>query len=196
MVTLFHSPDSRSSRFIWLLEELGVDYELVYCDIPRRSGRGAPDPRNPHPDKRVPALSHDGQVVTEQAAIALYLTDAFPAAGLGVPANAPERGAYLTWLAFYAGEVDASYATRALYGDRLDPMNVRDYARVVGRVRAALARGPYLLGERFTAADILVSGPFEWDAAAAPVDDTIRDWLQRLTARPAAQRATARDSLS
>jgi len=196
MITLFHSPDSRSSRFIWLLEELGIDYELVYCDIPRRSGRGAPDPRNPHPDKRVPALSHGGQVVTEQAAIALYLTDAFPAAGLGVAVNAPERGAYLTWLAFYAGEVDAAYATRALYGDRLDPASVRAQERVVGRVRAALARGPYLLGERFTAADILVSGPFEWDAAVAPVDGDIRDWLQRLAVRPAAQRATARDSSS
>ena len=61
MLSLFHAPDSRSSRFIWLLEELGVEHEIVYCDIPRRSGRGAPDPRNPHPEKRVPALVHDAE---------------------------------------------------------------------------------------------------------------------------------------
>ena len=108
MLTLYHSPDSRSSRFIWLLDELGVEHEVVYCDIKRRSGRGAPDARNPHPEKRVPALLHDDTLVTEQAAIALYLTDTFSEAGLGVEAGAPSRAAYLGWLAFYAGEAGQS----------------------------------------------------------------------------------------
>lgn len=88
MLKLFHNPDSRSSRFIWLLEELGIDYELNYTDIPRWSGKGAPDPANPHPDKRVPALLHDGQLVTESAAIALYLTDTF----FQPPASAQKSG--------------------------------------------------------------------------------------------------------
>ena len=193
MLLLYHAPDSRSSRFIWLLEELGVEHEIVYCDIKRRSGRGAPDARNPHPEKRVPALSHDGQIVTEQAAIALYLTDAFPAAGLGVPTGAPGRAAYLSWLAFYAGEVDPVYVARSLYGDRLDPMTERDQRRVVERVSAALVQGPYLLGEQFSAADILVSGPFEWDAELAPAKGAVKEWLARLAARPAAQLAAAKD---
>jgi glutathione S-transferase len=83
MISLYHSPSSRSSTFIWLLEELAVDDNIVYCDIKRRSGKGFADPANVHQDKRVPALLHDGQLVTEQMAIALYLTDTFPTAGLG-----------------------------------------------------------------------------------------------------------------
>lgn len=154
MLSLYHAPDSRSSRFIWLLEEIGAEYEIVYCDIQRRSGRGAPDVRNPHPEKRVPALSHDGVVVTEQAAIALYLTDAFPTAGLGAAVGDAARAPYLSWLAFYAGEIDPLYTTRSLYHERLDPMTVRDHQRVAQRVIAALAKGPFLLGDKFSAADI------------------------------------------
>jgi glutathione S-transferase len=194
MLSLYHSPHSRSSRFIWLLEEIGIEYEIVYCDIRRRNGTGAPDPNNRHPEKRVPALAHKGQVVTEQAAIALYLTDEFPDAGLGITVEEASRGTYLSWLAFYAGEVDPVFVTRLLYGDRLDPMTQRDAKRVVERVSAALEQGPYLLGDQFSAADILVSGPFEWDSSLAPAGSPIQDWLARLVDRPAATRAAAKDS--
>jgi glutathione S-transferase len=192
VITLYHSPDSRSSRFIWLLEEIGQKYEIVYCSIVRRAG-GSADPRNAHPEKRVPALMHDGQLVTEQAAITLYLTDTFPEAGLGVAIGQAGRAAYLVWLAFYAGEVDPVYVTRWLYGNRLDPITLRDQARVVERVSGALTRGPYLLGQQFSAADILVSGPFEWDRALASDNPRIQAWLGRLNARPAAQRAAVKD---
>ena len=73
MLTLFHSPQSRSTRFLWLLEELGAEYEVEYVTIPRMDGSGAPDPKNPHPEKKVPALLHDGHLVTESVAVALYL---------------------------------------------------------------------------------------------------------------------------
>jgi glutathione S-transferase len=192
MLTLYHSPDSRSSRFIWLLEEIGAQYDVVYCSIVRRAG-GIADPKNAHPEKRVPALMHDGQLVTEQAAIALYLTDTFPEAHLGVSIGQPGRAAYLVWLAFYAGEVDPVYITRWLYGDRLDPITLRDQTRVVDRVSSALAKGPYLLGQQFSAADILVSGPFEWDTAWAADNAGIQGWLARLNARPAARRAATKD---
>lgn len=194
MLSLYHAPDSRSSRFIWLLEEIGAEYEIVYCDIQRRSGRGAPDVRNPHPEKRVPALSHDGVVVTEQAAIALYLTDAFPTAGLGAAVGDAARAPYLSWLAFYAGEIDPLYTTRSLYHERLDPMTVRDHQRVAQRVIAALAKGPFLLGDKFSAADILVSGPFEWDPDLANEAEAVRDWLGRLAERPAALLARSMDA--
>ena len=69
MPTLFHAPRSRSSRIIWLLEELGADYELRITDIPRQDGTGAADPANPHPDKKVPALVDDGVLITESIAI-------------------------------------------------------------------------------------------------------------------------------
>jgi hypothetical protein len=79
MLTLYHGPVSRSSRIIWLLEELGVtDYRIAITDIPRPDGTGAVDPSNPHPDKKVPALVDDDALVTESSAIVLYLTDKFP----------------------------------------------------------------------------------------------------------------------
>ncbi len=193
MIQLFHAPDSRSSRLIWLLEELGAAYELVYCDIKRISGRGAPDPRNPHPEKRVPALLVDGTLVTEQAAIALYLTDLHPSA-LGAPVGSPERAAYLSWLAFYAGEVDPAYSVGSLYGEQLHAASVRDRTRVTGRVAAALERGPYLLGDHMTAADILVSGPFEWDGGLRESQPRILAWLARLAERPGAKAAAAKDA--
>jgi glutathione S-transferase len=193
MLTLFHAPDSRSSRILWLLEEIGTEFELVYCDIKRRSGRGSPDPRNLHPEKRVPALLHDGQLVTETSAIALYLTDIFPAANLGAAIGTPKRAAYLPWLAFYAGEADPAYNVRTFYAGRLDPITDRDHARVVARVTTALKTGPYLLGDQFSAADIVMSGPFEWDRDFAPANPDVEGWLSRITGRPAARRAADRD---
>jgi glutathione S-transferase len=100
MLTLHHAPQSRSSRIVWLLEELGAPYQLKITDIPRMDGSGAPDPTNPHPDKKVPALVDDGVLVTESIAIVQYLIDKFPAAGLGPAIGDPLRGPYLTWLAY------------------------------------------------------------------------------------------------
>src|SRR5262245_66236261 len=80
MLTLHHAPQSRSSRILWLLEEVGATYQIALTNIPRPDGSGASDPKNPHPDKKVPALVDDGVLVTESAAIVLYLTDKFPAA--------------------------------------------------------------------------------------------------------------------
>jgi glutathione S-transferase len=173
---------------------MGVPYDLVYCDIKRRNGLGLPDPQNAHPEKRVPALSDGAVVVTEQSAIALYLTDSFPTAGLGYLIDSPRRGEYLSWLAFFSGEADPLYNTRMLYGDRLDPMTLRDQSRVVARVEKALEMGPFLMGASLTAADILISGPFGWDPEIARESTLIQNWLRRLQGLPAAKRAAARDA--
>ena len=194
MIALYHAPASRSSTFIWLLEELALEYEIVYCDIKRRSGKGSPDPRNIHPEKRVPALRHGDQLITEQMAIALYLTDTFPRAGFGRSIGSGERGAYLTWLAFFAGEADPVYNTRLLYGSQLDPMTLRDQGRLVSRVENALSTRPFLMGESPTAADLLLSGPFKWDTQIAPGSELIGAWLRRLADRPAAKRANEKDA--
>src|SRR2546430_17250591 len=106
MLTLYHAPKSRSSRIVWLLEELAAPYTLRIADIPRMDGTGAPDPANPHPDKKVPALVDDGVLITESIAIVQYLTDQFPAAGLGPRIGDPHRGPYLSWLAHYAGGLE------------------------------------------------------------------------------------------
>lgn len=81
-IKLFHAPMTRSSRVLWLLEELGVDYEVVPIEIKRRDGSGQPDLRNPHPFKQVPAIQIDGETIVESLAVWIYLADAFPHAAL------------------------------------------------------------------------------------------------------------------
>ena len=85
MLTLIHAPLSRSSRIVWLLEELGAEYEIRYVSIRRWDGSGAPDDNNPHPHKQVPALLHNGAVIWESAAVVQYLTDLYPDCSLGRP---------------------------------------------------------------------------------------------------------------
>ena len=196
MLTLFHSPQSRSTRMLWLLEELGAPYQVRYVDISRRDGSGAPDPANPHPDRKVPALEHNGALVYESAAIALYLTDAFPGAGVGAPVGDPLRGAYLTWLFYYSGVIDPTTVVRFMGGaawaetaggwGRPETMN-----RLIAE---ALERGPYLLGERFTAADLLIGSLGQWARDLLPPSAAIDGWLARLNARPALARGMARDA--
>src|SRR5204863_273345 len=107
MITLYHAPQTRSSRMIWLLEELGVPYEIRPVSIFRpMTGEGSGDAANPHPDKKVPAIDHDGVVVAESLAIVLYLLDAFPEAGLAPVQGDPRRGDYLTWTAWYVAELE------------------------------------------------------------------------------------------
>src|ERR1700761_6678581 len=102
MITLFHAPRSRSQRFLFLLEELGAPYEIKTVTIRRADGSGAIDPLNPHPHGKTPAIRDGETVVFESTAIALYLTDKFPQAGIGPVVGDAGRGAYLSWLAYYA----------------------------------------------------------------------------------------------
>jgi len=193
MLTLFHAPWSRSSRLVWLLEEIGQPYEIVYCDIARMDGTGARDPRNPHPDGKVPALLHDDVLVTESAAIALYLTDLFPKAGLGAPVGSPERGAWLTWLSWTTGELEPAFWGRISGATETDPQLRARFETVLCRLSHALQRGPYLLGQRFTAVDVMVGSAVAWAREFLPADKALDLWLERIMDRPANALATARD---
>lgn len=194
MLTLFHAPYSRSSRMIWLLEEVGASYEIRPVSIYRpMTGEGVPDPANPHPDRRVPALDHDGALLAESQAIALYLADAFPAARLAPAANDRRRGDYLTWMAWYVAELE-----RALFaglGNELEGSAAkrRDHEAVLGRLRAALAAGPYIMGEQFSVVDLLVSSALYFGRAAFPDDAVLDAYIARCRQRPAAIRALALD---
>lgn len=196
MLTLYHAPQSRSSRFLWLLEEVGAGYQVVYTDIPRRDGSGAADARNPHPDKKVPALLHDGVLVTESAAIAVYLTDLFPKSGIGPMPGDPLRGPYLTWLAYYAGVMEpvVSLEFAGLGDNAMLARTFRSRAEMDQRILGTLAKGPYLLGERFSAADILVASMGGFARQLLPAGEVIDAYLKRCMARPAMARALAKDS--
>lgn len=112
MLTLVHAPRSRSSRFVWLLEEIGEPYDIQYVSIRRVDGSGTLDPANPHPHGKVPFLKDGVSTVFEQTAIALYLADKFPDARLGPPIGDSRRGAFLTALAYYSGVLEPAFTSK------------------------------------------------------------------------------------
>ncbi|MFJ6025005.1 glutathione S-transferase family protein [Brevundimonas sp. NPDC092305] len=194
MLTLFHAPWSRSGRIVWLMEEIGADYDIRYVDIYRAmSGTGARDSANLHPDGKVPALLHDDALVTESAAIALYLTDLHPNANLGAPVGSPERAAYVTWLAWTAGEMEPAFWGKINGTAETDPDAKKRYDASVARLLGALEKGPYLMGERFTAVDVMIASALAWGREYVPESDLIDAYLERVSARPANARATEKD---
>lgn len=197
MLTLFHAPHSRSTRVLQLLIAMDAldRAEVVPVGIARAmTGGGAPDPRNPHPEGKVPLLVEDGVAIRETAAILLHLTDLWPETGLGVAAGEAERGAYLSWLAWYAGVMEP---VMILAGAGLShpwlEATFRGPAEVTARLDAALARDGWLVGCRFTAADLLCASPFLWFEEMDRGTDRIRDWIGRCAAHPARLGAMAMD---
>jgi len=193
MLTLFHAPQSRSSRLVWLIEELGAEVDIHYCDILRGDGSGAPDPANPHPDGKVPALLHEGALVTESGAVALYLTGLHPEAGLGFAAGDPRRGRLLTWMFWASGEFEPALWSKISGAVEADPMAARRYQQATDRLIEALWDGPWLMGETFTVADVIIGSGIGWARAHLPDSPVIDRYLERLAQRPAWQRARMRD---
>lgn len=196
MITLFHAPRSRSSRFIFLLEELGAPYEIKIVNIRRGDGSGARDEANPHPHGKTPVILDDGVRVFESAAIALYLTDKFPSAGIGPVVGDPLRGPYLSWLAYYAGVMEPAWVSQFLKQEV--PRGTAGWVNtteVMEFVNATLAKGPYILGEKFSAVDILVGTTFAlfMGSPLLPKTDLLEAYVKRVVERPASARAQKRD---
>jgi len=197
MITLYHAPRTRSARFIFLLEELGAPYQIHQVGLRRGDGSGALDPANPHPHGKVPAIMDDGVLVFESAAIALYLTDKFPSAGIGPQIGDPRRGAYLTWLAYYAGVMEPAWMSLFMKWDV--PRGTAGWVKadeVMEFVTATLKKGPYLLGEQFSAADILVGTTFAMflGGPMMPKTELLEGYVKRVTERPAHARAKAKEN--
>lgn len=196
MITLYHAPKSRSSRFIWLLEELGADYEIKQVTIRRGDGSGALDPSNPHPHGKVPAIRHDGALIFESAAIAVYLTDLYPENGIGPLIGDALRGPYLTLLAYYAGVVEPAFVSKFM--NVIPPRGTAGWVSVdetMDFLGKTLAAGPYILGPKFTAADVLFGSTFALflGSPSLPKTPVLEAYVKRCTERPAYARATAKD---
>ena len=196
MITLFHHPKSRSTRFIFLLEELEAPYELRLVTIRRSDGSGAVDPANPHPHGKVPAISDDGVVVFESPAIALYLTDRFPKNRLGPLAGEPGRGAYLSWLSYYSGVLEPAFMSKFM--NVTVPRGSAGWVAVdeaMDAVIKQLSQGRYMLGQHFSAADVLYGTTFAMFAQSPmmPKSAVVDDYVQRIVTRPAFIRAQALD---
>ncbi len=197
-LVLYHISPSRSSIVLWMLEEIGEPYDIHLLSMKQGENR-APEYLAVNPMGKVPALRHDGVVITEAAAICCYLADRFPAAGLNVPVQDKQRGPYLKWLFFGPSCLEPAIMDRSFPRKEEAPRGALgwgDFDTVIGVLRDAVSRGSYLMGERFTAADVIIGSGLRWGMMfkAVPELPEFVAYTKRLMDRPAAQRATAKDA--
>ena len=192
MLKFYYAPWSRASGVHWLIEELGIEYEPVHIDI--RAEGGVPEEyRAKQPNKKVPAIEHDGIVVTERAAITLYLADAFPEPGLAPAIGDPARAKYLTWTVYCDLVFDPCIAMRA--------QGYKDYASnsfsfglfddMVRNVEKHLSENAYAAGDRFTAADTQLGSAIAFtmnQLHVLPEKPAFKDYVARIEERPAYRR--------
>jgi glutathione S-transferase len=196
-LVFFHSPNSRSAGVRILLEELGAPHELRVLDMKAGEQRKAPY-LAVNPLGKVPALLHDGALVTEQVAIYIYLAELFPGAGLSPAVGDPLRGPYLRWLAYYGSSFEPALMDRAMKREPAPPSMSAygDFDTMLGTLVAQLRTGPYLLGDRITAADILWGTALKWTTSFKLVPELpeLTAYLARMWDRPAFARCTAQDA--
>jgi glutathione S-transferase len=198
MITLYHAPRSRSSRIIWLLEELGEPYKIELTPILYSNGQGAPAPDSYtriHPLKKVPAIEHDGGIVYESAGIALYLTDAFPKARIGPTVGDRKRADYVRWLFFYPSILEPVAAARFRGWDKEQNTGFGNFEATENTIARAIQANPYILGDEFSATDILYCSTLQFfKGNIFPARKYYDDYVARLTERPAYKRALAKDN--
>ncbi|HKZ10857.1 MAG TPA: glutathione S-transferase family protein [Rhodanobacteraceae bacterium] len=195
-LVLFHNPHSRAAMTRALLEELGVDYELRVIDF-RNSAQLAPEYLAINPMGKVPAIHHHGTVVTETVAIYIYLADVFRQADLAPALDDPQRGTYVRWLVFYAACFEPAVGDRAMKREPAPRAQspYADFDTTINAIVGALKPGPWLLGERFSAVDVLWGNALRWLTGFGMVEATpvVADYVARVMVRPAEQRAIKAD---
>lgn len=195
-ITLYHCPHSRSTSVITLLEELKAPYQLHVMNMKKGENREAAY-LSVNPMGKVPAIRHDDAIVTEQVAIYPYLADLFPEAKLAPPIGDPQRGPYLRWMAFYGSCFEPALVDRWLKREVEDKKTTGygNFDDVFNTLVGQLSKGPYMLGERFTALDVLWGGALGWMTAfdLLPKRQEITDYVARVQGRPAAVEVQRRD---
>ncbi|MDB5368777.1 MAG: glutathione S-transferase, partial [Roseomonas sp.] len=188
---LYWCPKTRSLRALWMLEEAGAAYERILVDI-RTGGQADAAFLALNPMGKVPVLEQGATVIADSAAICAWLADRMPEAGLAPSLNHTDRGRYLQWLMF-AGSCIEPALTERLGGWKTNSKahGWGDLDRVLVTLDAGLQQGPWLLGEQFSAADVVVGSAVRWGLqfgmmAPAPVRSA---YVERCEARPALQRA-------
>jgi glutathione S-transferase len=193
MMKLYYWPKTRAFRVLWALEEIGAPYDLVRVNI-REGAQATPQFRAINPMMKVPVLADGERTIAESGAILLHLAERFPAAQLAPAADDPRRGRFLQWLFFAVGCLEPAMAEK-FAGATPHPSSFGwgDLTRVVEVLAKALAEGPWLLGEMFTAADILVGSSLAVAVQAKLIEPgaPFAAYLARLHARPAFQTAQA-----
>ncbi len=195
-IILHHAAPSRSSTVLFMLEEIGAPYELKVMDL-QKEEQYRPEYLAINPMGKVPAIEYEGAVVTEVGAICTYLADAFPKAGLAPPIGDPLRGTYLRWMFFQGNALEPAIVDRALKREpgRRGIMPYGTYEVAVAALERAVEKGPWFLGERYSAADVYVGSAISWGLQfqLLPEREAFKKYAARLNARPARQRALAID---
>jgi glutathione S-transferase len=198
---LYHSPRSRSVRPRWLLEEIGEPYDIVRLDLSKGEHKEA-GYLEIHPHGAVPGFTDGDLSMFESSAICMYLADKFPQKRLAPQVGTPARGLYYQWMVYSIATLEPPVLQVFLHTIML-PEEQRseaqanegrqkfgDVARVLGQ---ALGTKPFLLGEQFSAADVMIGSTLAWGAFMGLLEGqpVLQDYVKRLTERPAYQRAQA-----
>ena len=195
-IVLYTNPQSRGRIARWMLEEVGQPYSTEIIDY---AVMKSPDYLAINPMGKVPALTHRGVTVTECAAICAYLADAFPEAGLAPAFDDPARGTYLRWMFFAAGPVETVVTAKSLGllapADKAAMVGYGSFEATIDALEAAVTDGPYILGDRFSAADVYVGSQIGWGLMfkSIPERPAFAAYAARIMGREAASRARALD---
>jgi glutathione S-transferase len=187
LITLYHSPQTRSASIVWLLEELEVPYQTKVVDFRRADGTGSRDASNPHPHGKVPALVDGDETVFEGSAIALFLTDKYRTKKLGPAVGEPNRGEYLSWLAYRPGVMEPALISRRFEIKHVfGAMGWAPADEVEEVLNRHMASRQYFLGDTFSALDILLGGGLHFMMMAKLVTATpvLTAYSARIIDRP------------
>jgi len=191
-LTLHHHPFTRAAGVLWMLEEVGCEYTLEHLDI-MTGAHKRPEFKGVNPMGKIPTLVDGDTVVTEAAAIGLYLADRYALGRLAPPPDSPERGTYLRW-SFYAPSViePGCLAKAAKWDFKPSQAGWGSYEEMLDTISAAIGDGPWLLGEQFTMADVVFGGTVRWMTMFGMLDERPEyvAYVERLSARTAYQRST------
>jgi glutathione S-transferase len=194
---LFWCPQTRSARALWMMEEAGVPYERVKIDIRDRSAPRDPEFALASPMGKVPALADGEARFADSAAICIYVADKYPQAKLAPPIDDPKRGAYLWWMTFTPGVIEPAM-TEKFTGGKPDRFRSGwgDFELMIETIEKGLGDGPWLLGEDFSAADVMVGSSvnFMKQFGMLPDNQALLAYVERCLARPAYGRALEIDS--
>ncbi|MDO8408919.1 MAG: glutathione S-transferase family protein [Phenylobacterium sp.] len=198
-LVFYTNPMSRGRIIRWMLEEVGQPYETKVLRWETGDAKAA-DYLAINPMGKVPAIVHDGVVVTECAAICAYLADIFPDAGLAPPAHSPLRGPYYRWLFFGAGPIEQAVGAKAVnFEPTAEQSRMLGFGRledVLDAVEGAVKGRAYLVGDRFTAADLYLASHLSWGMNFNTIEKrpAFEAYVERHLQRPAAQRADEIDN--
>jgi glutathione S-transferase len=196
-ITLYHASPSRSSIVLWMLEELGEPYDIKLISLSKGDNM-KPEYLAINPMGKVPALKHGDTIITEAAAICTFLADEYSKAKLNIPLGAAGRGTYLKWLFFGPSCIEPAIIDRASPRKeeaRRGMLGYGDFDTVMNVTAKAVAKGPWLMGEQFTAADVIIGSNIRFGMMfkMIPERKEFTDYSARIAARPAAQRAEKKD---